>query len=114
VQQVSRDDLQALLAAGTVTLVEARPGPHYDAEHLSGAVNLPGDLTADLAKQLAPDRSRTVVTYCSGPSCGRSKVAAAAFTRLGYPDVRVYPGGKADWADAGLPLRSTRAIGEAA
>jgi rhodanese-related sulfurtransferase len=55
-----------------------------------------------------------VVTYCSGPSCGRSKVAAAAFTRLGYPDVRVYPGGKADRADTGLPFQGTRAIPKAA
>ena len=113
-QHISRDDLQALIGAGTVTLIEALPEPHYDAEHLPGAVNLPGDLTADLAQELAPDRSQTVVTYCSGPSCGRSKVAAAAFTRLGYPDVRVYPGGKADWADADLPFEGTRAIPKAA
>jgi rhodanese-related sulfurtransferase len=114
VHSISRDDLRALLAADAVTLIEALPEPHYRAEHLPGAVNLPGDLTADLAAQLAPDRTRTVVTYCSGPSCGRSKAAAAAFTRLGYPDVRVYTGGKADWADAGQPFEGTRAIPDAA
>jgi rhodanese-related sulfurtransferase len=109
VQRISREDLRALLDADAVTLVEALPEPHYHAEHLPGAVNLPGDLTTALAEQLTPDRSRIVVTYCSGPSCARSKVAAAAFTRLGYPDVRVYDGGKADWADAGLPLEGARA-----
>jgi rhodanese-related sulfurtransferase len=114
VQRISRDDLRALLDAETVTLVEALPEPQYDAEHLPGAVNLPGEFTADLAEQLAPDRSRTVVTYCSGPSCPRSKVAAAPFTRLGYPDVRVYHGGKADWADAGLPFEDTHATPKAA
>ena len=107
-QRISRDNLRALLDAGTVTLVEALPAPHYDAEHLPDAVNLSGELTADLAARLAPDRNRTVVTYCAGPSCGRSKIAAAAFTRLGYPDVRVYEGGKADWAEAGLPLPGAR------
>ncbi|MET8093479.1 rhodanese-like domain-containing protein [Micromonospora sp. NPDC005220] len=50
-----------------------------------------------------------MVTYRSGPACGRAKVAAAAFSRLGYADVRIYPGGKADWAQAGLPLDGTRA-----
>ncbi|GID95833.1 rhodanese-like domain-containing protein [Amorphoplanes digitatis] len=73
-------------------------------EHLPGAVNLPGRLSAELAARLAPDRARTVITYCSGPSCGRSKVAAAGFIRLGYADVRVYHGGKADRAAAGLPF----------
>jgi 3-mercaptopyruvate sulfurtransferase SseA len=39
-----------------------------------------------------------------GQGCTRSKVTAAAFERLGYRDVRVYPGGKADWWQAGQPL----------
>jgi rhodanese-related sulfurtransferase len=113
-QRISRDDLRALLDAGKVTLVEALPEPHYAADHLPGAVNLPGDLTAELAAQLAPDPAGTVVTYCSGPSCARSKVAAAAFARLGYRDVRVYEGGKTDWAAAGLPFEGSRTATEAA
>jgi rhodanese-related sulfurtransferase len=114
VHQISREELQVLLDGGTVTLVEALPEPQYDAEHLPGAVNLPGDLTAELALQLAPDRDRIVITYCSGPSCGRSKVAAAAFARLGYTDVRVYSAGKTDWAQAGLPFHGSRATPQAA
>jgi rhodanese-related sulfurtransferase len=108
VQRISRDQLRALLDTGDVTLIEALPETHYAAEHLPGAVNLPGELTAELAARLAPDREKTVVTYCSGPSCSRSKVAAAAFVRLGYTDVRVYQGGKADWAQAGLPFAGAR------
>jgi rhodanese-related sulfurtransferase len=114
VQQITRDDLRALLDAGTVALVEALPVPQYDAEHLPGAVNLPGDLTPRLAAELVEDPARNVVTYCSGPSCARSKRAAAAFLRLGYTDVRVYAGGKTDWAAAGLPFHGTRAVSKAA
>jgi len=107
--RISRDKLQARLAAGDVTVVEALPAAHYLAEHLPGAVNLTGELTPSLAAQLAPDRDGTLVVYCSGPACGRSAVAAAAFERLGYTDVRIYPGGKSDWFAAGLPLRGARA-----
>jgi rhodanese-related sulfurtransferase len=113
-QHISRDDLRTLLDAGGVVLVEALPEPHYAADHLPGAVNLPGELTAELAAQLAPDPAQTVVTYCSGPSCGRSKVAAAAFGRLGYRDVRVYEGGKTDWAAARLPFEGSRTLPQAA
>nr|WP_221382050.1 rhodanese-like domain-containing protein [Actinoplanes polyasparticus] len=113
-QRISRDDLRALLAADSVTLIEALPAAHYTAEYLPGAVNLRGDLTAGLVAQLAPDPARTVVTYCAGPSCGRSKVAAAAFGRLGYRDVRVYEGGKTDWAASGLPFEGDRAVAGAA
>jgi rhodanese-related sulfurtransferase len=107
---VGRDELRTLLDAGRdVLLVEALSTAAYEAEHLPGAVNVPGDLTAELAARLAPDRAAPIVVYCCGPGCGRSKVTAAAFTRLGYLDVRVYPGGKVDWADAGLPFEGTRA-----
>ncbi|MEU7897967.1 rhodanese-like domain-containing protein [Nonomuraea sp. NPDC049152] len=56
-----------------------------------------------------PDRTATVVVYCSGPYCNRSKIAAAAFVRLGYADVRVYAGGKQDWAEAGLAFEGGHA-----
>jgi len=130
VQRISREDLRVrfllppeprargagptLIDAGTVTLVEALPEPHYHAEHLPAAVNLPGHLTVELAATLAPDRTKMVITYCSGPSCGRSKVAAAAFTRLGHTDVRVYEGGKTDRAEAGLRFEGAGATPEAA
>ncbi len=105
---IGRDELRTLLDTGRVTLIEALSAAAYEAEHLPGARNVPGDLTPDLAARLVPDRAAPVVVYCSGPGCGRSRITAAAFTRLGYPDVRVYPGGKADWADAGLPLEGAR------
>ena len=37
-----------------------------------------------------------------------------AFERLGYTDVRVYPGGKTDWWQAGLPLEGHRTDTQAA
>lgn len=76
-RSITRDDLQALLVAGTVTLIEALPVAHYDSGHLPGALNVPDRLAPDLAARLVPDASRTVVTYCSGPACTRSKTTAA-------------------------------------
>lgn len=107
-QRIGRDELRALLERGSVVLVEAMAQQQYDAEHLPGAVNVPDELTADIATRLVRTRDTTVVVYCSGPGCTRSKVTAAAFVRLGYCDVYVYPGGKSDWADAGLPFEGTR------
>ncbi|MGX6744001.1 rhodanese-like domain-containing protein [Streptomyces peucetius] len=106
--RITREDLRALLERGAVTLVEALSAAAYGAEHIPGAVNVPGEVTTPLATALAPNTAGTVVVYCSGPACGRSKVTAAAFERLGYTDVRVYPGGKLDWVQAGLPLAGTR------
>ena len=108
-KHISQEQLQQLVERDAVTLIEALPEMHYEAEHLPGAVNLPGPLSPELAASLTPDLARTVVVYCSGPSCGRSAVTAGAFERLGYADVRVYKGGKSEWAAAGLPFQGARA-----
>ncbi|WP_395108303.1 rhodanese-like domain-containing protein [Actinomadura sp. SCN-SB] len=105
---ITRQELLALLQAGTVQLIEALPPDSYAAEHLPGARNAPGPIDAELAARLAPDRQNVVVVYCSGPYCNRSKSTAEAFARLGYHDVRVYTGGKQDWAEAGLAFEGRR------
>jgi rhodanese-related sulfurtransferase len=106
---ISREDLLRAMSAGTLTLLEALPAAHYAADHLPGAINVPGELTAEDAARIAPDPDRTVVVYCSGPGCSRSTVTAAALSRFGYTDVRVYVGGKADWFAAGLPMERAAA-----
>jgi rhodanese-related sulfurtransferase len=108
-ERITREDLLALLASGDVQLVEALPLDAFAAEHLPGARNVPDQVSAELAGRVAPDRAAPVVVYCSGPYCNRSKIAAAAFVRLGYTDVRVYAGGKEDWAQAGLAFEGSRA-----
>ncbi|MFI0451858.1 rhodanese-like domain-containing protein [Actinomadura sp. 6N118] len=106
--RIERQELLALLERGGVQLVEALPADAYDAEHLPGARNAPDRVTAQVAAVAAPDRAAPVVVYCSGPYCNRPRIAAAALVRMGYQDVRVYVGGKQDWAQAGLPLQGTR------
>lgn len=103
-KNIDRVELLELLETGPVVLLEALSELHYNSGHIAQAVNLPEQPTASTAAQVAPDRDATLVTYCSGPNCTRSKAAAVAFEKLGYTDVRVYAGGKADWFDAGLPL----------
>jgi rhodanese-related sulfurtransferase len=104
---ISRDELQRRL--GRVTLIEALPSAHYALEHIPTAVNLPGLPTAESAAALIADQSTPVVVYCAGMSCTRSRATAVALQKLGYTDVAVYEGGKADWAAAGLAFESVGA-----
>jgi len=77
VQRISRDELRALLDSAAATLIEALP--QYRVEHLPGAVNVPGEATAERAARLAPDPARTVVTYCAGlPFDGTRATSRAA------------------------------------
>ena len=53
--------------------------------------------------------SAEIVTYCANPACQNSHVLAHRLQVLGYRNVAVFPGGKKEWTEAGLPLESATA-----
>ena len=96
-------ELQALMASGGVRLVEAL-GPSFFADvRLPGAVNIPPQHASELAPLRLPDLHGTVVVYCSA-TCSSAEETAARLVALGYDDVRLFPGGKEEWVEAGLPV----------
>ncbi|PZS29030.1 MAG: sulfurtransferase [Pseudonocardiales bacterium] len=103
---ISRDDLKAGLAAGTITAVDALPESYYAQQHLPGALNLVADEVDARAAGLLPDKAVAIVTYCSNPACPNSSQVAAKLERLGYTNVRKYADGIQDWVEAGLPTET--------
>lgn len=98
-REISPSALQAMLAAGTVTLVDVREADEFAAEHIAGATNAP--LSRFDPAVVAAGTGTTVVLQCAGGK--RSGMAldkcasaqAAIDTHLG--------GGLAAWKAAGLP-----------
>ncbi len=98
-REVTALELQAMLAAGSVTLVDVREPNEFVAEHIAGAVNLP--LSGFDPSALTATAGNTVVLQCAGGKrsgmalnkCASAK--AAIDTHLG--------GGLAAWKAAGLP-----------
>lgn len=102
---IDRETLkQRLQSARAPLLVEALPEKYYRDGHLPGARHLPHDAVAARAATVLPDKTVPVVVYCASHTCRNSHIAALELQRLGYTDVSVYPGGKQDWSEAGLPL----------
>jgi rhodanese-related sulfurtransferase len=102
-QSATRDD---------VTIVDARPKARkYDLGHIPGAISLPDSQFDQLAAKLLPaDKARLVIFYCDGPECILSHQSAFKAEKLGYTNVRVYPGGFPDWVQAGNPAAAAPAI----
>jgi rhodanese-related sulfurtransferase len=99
---IDRKELQEALASSRrPVLLEALPANYFETEHLPGARNLPLDEIAALAPSVIPSLDSPVVTYCSGPTCQNSKIAAEKLEALGYTNVAAYEGGKEDWSEAG-------------
>jgi rhodanese-related sulfurtransferase len=106
---ISRTDLEALLAAGDVVVVDALPVSYYDQIHLPGALNLVESDVDELAFALLPNKNATIVTYCTNEACGNSQAVANRLERLGYTSVRKYREGIQDWVSAGNPTESIAA-----
>ena len=68
VPTISRDELQADLRRGHVTLVDVLSPESYAVVHLPGAINLPVTKIRGRAADVLPDRRAPIVTYCGGPT----------------------------------------------
>jgi rhodanese-related sulfurtransferase len=102
--EISREELSQLVHSHQVVVLEVLPPKYYAEGHLPGARNLPLDRLEQVLAELALDRTEPIVTYCTGPTCPNSGVAAARLGQLGYANVRVFKGGKESWREAGLAL----------
>ena len=104
--EITREDLQARIADPSLILLEALPETYYRQGHLPGARLFPMDGARDRAREVAPRKDAPIVVYCASTTCPNSHTVAKVLTDVGYTNVSVYKGGKADWQAAGLPLES--------
>lgn len=102
---VSRKELLASLKAGTVTLLDVRPGDEFALGHLPGALNIPLD---ELKRRLAKlSKNQEIVAYCRGPYCILSFEAVAMLRAKGFK-VRRLEDGFPEWKAAGLAIEAAR------
>jgi rhodanese-related sulfurtransferase len=91
---VEPSDLPALARARAVIVVDVRSRAEFEAEHVTGAVNIPLDALGTRHAELR--RDALVVTVC-GKGGGRSERAAVQLRALGFGYVRSLCGGTERW-----------------
>ena len=106
-QDISTAELRRILRDGSATLFDARPPREFAISHIPGAVNVaprPGmpphryvSDVAEIGRLLNGDRSRALLLYCNGPTCGKSRRLAAELAAAGYASVRRYQLGAPGW-----------------
>ena len=109
--EVSTAQLTRALGDRSVTVLDARPNREYAISHIPGARNVapkPGapasayvSDVAEIGRLLQEDRAATLVLYCNGPHCGKSKRLAAELVAAGYRNVRRYQLGIPVWRALG-------------
>jgi rhodanese-related sulfurtransferase len=106
-RDISTNELRRALGDGSATLLDARPRREFAIGHIPGAVNvaarpgMPPHLyvsdVAEIGRLLNGDRSRALILYCNGPTCGKSRRLAAELLAAGYSNVRRYQLGAPGW-----------------
>jgi rhodanese-related sulfurtransferase/DNA-binding transcriptional ArsR family regulator len=80
-EPVSRADLAARLAEGSVTVLDVRPADEYAAGHIPGALNTTLADLAQILPRLAPGTES--VAHCRGPYCVYAHKAVATLRKHG-------------------------------
>jgi hydroxyacylglutathione hydrolase len=85
-----------------VVVLDVRGEGEWNAGHIPGSLNLP---LGDLGQRLDEiPRDRPVIVHCQ--TGARAAMAASLLRARGLNDVRLFPGGFAEWRAAGLPVET--------
>jgi rhodanese-related sulfurtransferase len=101
---ITREQLQALIGSPSLVLLEALPEAHYQRGHIPTARWFSMANAREFARTVGSNTAVPIVVYCASETCKNSHEVAKLLGDVGYTDVRVYVGGKADWESAGLTL----------
>lgn len=104
--EISDHGLMELANAASPVFVDARSPLEFSMGHIPGAVNIPPSAKGDMLEAAAAEipRGETVIVYCDGLTCGKSRTVGEKLLQLGFHDVRVYPGGMDGWIGLGMDL----------
>ena len=102
-EPVSREQLAARLAEGSVTVLDIRPADEFSTGHIPGARNTTLAQIESLVPTLDPDAE--IVAYCRGPYCIYAYQAVAALRKHGF-NARRLEGGLPEWREDGRDILS--------
>lgn len=99
-REISVSELNAMVRAGDVLVVDVREVDEFAAGHIPGAVNMP--LSTFQPSKLPESQGKTLVLTCLG-----GKRSAMALDKCGVAEAAVdthLAGGFGAWQSAGLPV----------
>jgi rhodanese-related sulfurtransferase len=109
--EVSTAELRRILAANAAIVLDARHHLEFAIGHIPGALNVaakPGVApslyvsdVAEVGRLVGGNTAASLVLYCNGPHCGKSKRLAEELLAAGYSNVRRYQLGIPVWRALG-------------
>lgn len=103
--ELSTEDLQHLLQAGSTPVLDVRSAQEYAIAHIPGSINL-YEKEVDQVTRAFPDKAGALVLYCNGPFCGKSKRLSEELVGRGYTNVKRYQLGLPVWRALGNTVQT--------
>jgi len=108
IDEVDAVQARELIEDGDPLILDVREQDEWDEGHLPRAVHIPRGNLESRIEAAAPDRSRSILVYCSAGN--RSAFAAKSLEELGYESPVSLSGGFTDWKRNGFPVELTAGL----
>jgi rhodanese-related sulfurtransferase len=102
VREVGAIAATQLINRQNAVILDLRDPNEFAAGRLPNAVHIPSAQLAARGQELAKFTGRPIIAYCDRGN--RSRMAAAALSKLGFTEVFTLHGGLRAWSEAGMPL----------
>ena len=109
--EISTAELEQVLKTRSALVLDARPFEEFAVSHIPGALNVaakpdvPMSMyvsdVAEIGRLVKSDKTTSLVLYCNGPNCGKSKRLASELRAAGFTNVRRYQLGIPVWRALG-------------
>jgi rhodanese-related sulfurtransferase len=109
--EISTAELEQVLKTRSALVLDARPFEEFAVSHIPGAANVaakpdvPMSMyvsdVAEIGRLVKSDKTTSLVLYCNGPNCGKSKRLASELRAAGFTNVRRYQLGIPVWRALG-------------
>jgi rhodanese-related sulfurtransferase len=109
--EVSTEEFRRILTDRISLVIDARPFMEYSVSHIPGALSVsakPGvpmsvyvSDVREIERLVGGDKTKSLVLYCNGPFCGKSKRLSEELLGAGFTSVRRYQLGIPVWRALG-------------
>ena len=106
--EITTEQLKKILAEHSGPVLDVRFPQEFAIAHIPGSINV-YEKEVETITQRFPDKATSIVLYCNGPFCGKSKRVSAELVKRGYTNVKRYQLGLPVWRALGNTVQTDSA-----
>lgn len=103
--EISTLEMEQILDQGVIPVLDVRSAQEYAIAHIPGSINH-YEKEIEQITSAYPDKAASLVFYCNGPYCGKSRRLSEELVKRGYTKIRRYQLGLPVWRALGHTVQT--------